>query len=350
MFDQAVPDPTAPGLAAPELDDVPRVRPYIQLGSPPGAVKGPATVGGPPVSERPPVVDSGLDADTVLLAVPNLGPPYPDHPGFAARGRDEDTVVAAPQPAPEGRRHRSAVFAGVALAATPVVLIFVWMMVVTGLRPDSATSITPVTSPLTVVDPSASQGGVPVSSGPRTVPAVGTLSPDAPTASTARAGSASVSAPGSNTVASGSAPSTTAHPRTGQASATTVATATATVASSSASVVSSATSAATVGCAVTYKITNSWSGAFAASLAVGNTGSSAINGWTLTFTFPGNQKMIYVWGVRASQSGEAVTLKSPSYSPPIRAGSSVTFGFQAIYSGTNAKPGTFKVNGMTCTS
>jgi cellulase/cellobiase CelA1 len=82
---------------------------------------------------------------------------------------------------------------------------------------------------------------------------------------------------------------------------------------------------------------------------VTNTGSSAINGWSLTWSFSGNQKVTSAWNATVTQSGSAVTAKNLSYNAAIPAGGSTSFGFQASYSGSNATPSTFALNGTACT-
>ena len=67
------------------------------------------------------------------------------------------------------------------------------------------------------------------------------------------------------------------------------------------------------GCQVTYTTQSQWTGGFVASVTIANNGSSAINGWTLAFTFPGDQKITSAWNGVASQSGENVTITNESY-------------------------------------
>ena len=50
-------------------------------------------------------------------------------------------------------------------------------------------------------------------------------------------------------------------------------------------------SAAPVSCSAAYSLTNSWAGGFQAQIVLANTGTTAISPWTLTWTFPGDQKI-----------------------------------------------------------
>ncbi|WP_249161248.1 cellulose binding domain-containing protein [Actinospica acidithermotolerans] len=110
----------------------------------------------------------------------------------------------------------------------------------------------------------------------------------------------------------------------------------------------SSASAASLGCSVAYSTQSQWSGGFVANLVISNTGSSAINGWTLTFTFPGDQKVTNAWSATVTQSGENVTAVAASYNADIAAGSSTNFGFQGTWTTSDAIPTGFAVNGVAC--
>jgi O-glycosyl hydrolase len=103
------------------------------------------------------------------------------------------------------------------------------------------------------------------------------------------------------------------------------------------------------GCQVTYATQSQWTGGFVASVTIANNGSSAINGWTLAFTFPGDQKITNAWNGVSSQSGENVTITNESYNATIPAGGSTSLGFQGTWSASDAMPTAFTVNGTTCT-
>jgi len=100
-------------------------------------------------------------------------------------------------------------------------------------------------------------------------------------------------------------------------------------------------------CTVTYSTTSQWTGGFTASVTIA-AGSSAINGWTLDFTFPGNQQITDAWNGVESQSGENVTISNESYNAAIPAEGSTSLGFQGTWSTSDAVPTSFTVNGTTC--
>src|SRR5579872_5940235 len=66
-------------------------------------------------------------------------------------------------------------------------------------------------------------------------------------------------------------------------------------------------------CSVSYSISNSWSGGFQAGISITNTGTTALNSWTLQWTFNGNQQINNLWGGVASAQGENVTVTNANY-------------------------------------
>jgi Glycosyl hydrolase family 48/Cellulose binding domain/Putative Ig domain len=102
-------------------------------------------------------------------------------------------------------------------------------------------------------------------------------------------------------------------------------------------------------CQVLYT-PNNWQGGFTANIVINNTGTSAINGWTLKFTFPGDEKITNTWNGVESQSGEAVTITNESYNSTIAVNGNVTLGFQGTWTNSDAVPTAFTVNGATCTT
>ncbi|MFG3131712.1 glycoside hydrolase family 48 protein [Streptomyces tendae] len=105
--------------------------------------------------------------------------------------------------------------------------------------------------------------------------------------------------------------------------------------------------AAALQCSVDYK-TNDWGAGFTAELTLTNRGTDAIDGWSLTYSYAGNQKLANGWNGTWSQSGQSVTVKNASYNARIAAGAAVSTGGQFTYSGSNAAPTDFAVNGTSC--
>jgi O-glycosyl hydrolase len=101
-------------------------------------------------------------------------------------------------------------------------------------------------------------------------------------------------------------------------------------------------------CTVSYSTVSQWSGGFVASVTISNGGTSAINGWTLTFSFPGDQKITNSWNGVVTQSGANVSIGNESYNASIPAGSSTQLGFQGSWASSDAAPTAFTLNGTAC--
>jgi hypothetical protein len=101
-------------------------------------------------------------------------------------------------------------------------------------------------------------------------------------------------------------------------------------------------------CHVTYTRNSEWPGGFTAQVVIANTGTTAINGWSLTFTFPGDQKVTSNFNGSFTQTGENVTLTNASYNGSIAPGTSITDGFQGSWTASDASPASFSINGTAC--
>lgn len=104
------------------------------------------------------------------------------------------------------------------------------------------------------------------------------------------------------------------------------------------------------GCSVGYRVVGEWPGGFQGEITLRNTGTTAVNGWTLAFTFPSGQTVTNMWGGTPTQSGAAVTVASAPYTAAIPAAGSVSVGFTGTKGTTNTAPTSFTLNGKTCTT
>jgi O-glycosyl hydrolase len=105
-------------------------------------------------------------------------------------------------------------------------------------------------------------------------------------------------------------------------------------------------------CHVTYTRNSQWTGppnGFTAQVTIANTGTTAISGWSLAFTFPGDQKITSNFNGGFSQTGENATLTNASYNGAIAPGASITDGFQGTWTSNDTSPTSFTLNGATCT-
>jgi cellulase/cellobiase CelA1 len=103
-------------------------------------------------------------------------------------------------------------------------------------------------------------------------------------------------------------------------------------------------------CAVHYAVNSSWPGGFSGAITMTNNGSSAINPWQLTFTFPASGEGVQGgWDGTWSQSGQQVTVNAASWNATIPAnGGSVTIGFNGTDTGQDPAPTALYVNGTVC--
>ncbi|MFI9172770.1 cellulase family glycosylhydrolase [Streptomyces lincolnensis] len=101
-------------------------------------------------------------------------------------------------------------------------------------------------------------------------------------------------------------------------------------------------------CSVGYRVVGDWQGGFQGEIALRNTGTAALTGWKLGFTFANGQTVTNMWGGTATQSGGTVAVTPASYTNTIPAGGSVTVGFIGTKGATNAAPTAFTLNGATC--
>ena len=105
-------------------------------------------------------------------------------------------------------------------------------------------------------------------------------------------------------------------------------------------------------CAVHYAISNSWPGGFGASITLTNKAATAINGWTLTFTWPAAGEGVQSgWNGTWTQSGLTVTVTSASWDATIAAnGGTVGLGFNGTDTGQDPAPAAFYINNAVCSN
>ncbi|MFF0779615.1 cellulase family glycosylhydrolase [Streptomyces sp. NPDC003720] len=104
---------------------------------------------------------------------------------------------------------------------------------------------------------------------------------------------------------------------------------------------------ATPACTVEYAVTGQWDDGFQGSVRITNHQAATI-GWKLTFDFAAGQKVTQGWNAKWSQSGTTVTAANESWNGGLGSGASVSAGFLASWSGGNAVPTAFRLNGTTC--
>jgi chitodextrinase len=100
-------------------------------------------------------------------------------------------------------------------------------------------------------------------------------------------------------------------------------------------------------CSATLTLQSAWSTGYVAQPnTVTNTGSSTLNGWTVTFTLPPGHTIVSAWNAVVTVSGQTVTARGiPGQNGILIAGASTNWGFQATTQG-----GTTVLPVPTCTS
>jgi hypothetical protein len=101
------------------------------------------------------------------------------------------------------------------------------------------------------------------------------------------------------------------------------------------------------GCLVSYTASD-WPGAFTAKVTISNEGTTSINGWTLTFTFPGDEAISGAWNTTFTQTGAKVSARNMNYDANIPRGASQSFGFLGTWMSNDTAPISFSVNGTVC--
>ncbi|MFI7544775.1 cellulase family glycosylhydrolase [Actinoplanes sp. NPDC049599] len=93
---------------------------------------------------------------------------------------------------------------------------------------------------------------------------------------------------------------------------------------------------------------NAWNTGLTTNITITNTGTTTINGWTLTFTLAAGQTIVSGWSAGYSPTSGTVTATNASYNGTLAPGGSASIGYQASHTGNAAVPTGFRLNGTTC--
>lgn len=110
---------------------------------------------------------------------------------------------------------------------------------------------------------------------------------------------------------------------------------------------SSSSPQGTSACRVTNSV-SAWNTGLTDNITIANTGTAAINGWSLKFALASGQTITSGWNATYSPTSGQVTATNMSYNGSIPPGGSTTIGFQATHTGNSAAPTGFSLNGTTC--
>ncbi|MEU9240072.1 endo-1,4-beta-xylanase [Streptomyces sp. NPDC048385] len=90
-------------------------------------------------------------------------------------------------------------------------------------------------------------------------------------------------------------------------------------------------------CTAAYSVGSQWNTGFTGQVTISCSGAS-LSSWHVSWTYGAGQQIKQVWNAACSQSGAAVSCANASYNGTVADGSSVTFGFNASWSGSNPVP------------
>ncbi|MFF1740476.1 endo-1,4-beta-xylanase [Streptomyces mirabilis] len=90
-------------------------------------------------------------------------------------------------------------------------------------------------------------------------------------------------------------------------------------------------------CTATYSVQSQWNTGFTGQVRIACSGA-ALSSWKVNWTYAAGQRITQAWNADCTQSGAAVTCANASYNGTVPNGGSVTFGFNASWSGSNPVP------------
>lgn len=102
------------------------------------------------------------------------------------------------------------------------------------------------------------------------------------------------------------------------------------------------------GCEVAYDHVTRWDRGFIVGLQVHNTGSSTVRDWSLDWTFPDDQRVVYGWSGTFTQDGSNVVVRASGWNRVIAPDDTVRLGFLGTHLGRDSRPASFRVNGVAC--
>lgn len=90
-------------------------------------------------------------------------------------------------------------------------------------------------------------------------------------------------------------------------------------------------------CTAAYGVGSQWNTGFTGNVTISCSGA-ALSSWKVTWTYGAGQQITQAWNAGCTQSGAAVTCVNASYNGSVPDGGSVSFGFNASWSGSNPVP------------
>ncbi|MFD6280367.1 cellulose-binding domain-containing protein [Streptomyces sp. NPDC060209] len=100
------------------------------------------------------------------------------------------------------------------------------------------------------------------------------------------------------------------------------------------------------GCRVDYTV-NKWTDGYTARIRITNLGP-AIDGWRLTWTYTGDQRVTSAWNATATQTGGSVVAVPANWNGTLATGGTADFGLQGTWQSADPAPSDFALNGTPC--
>lgn len=102
------------------------------------------------------------------------------------------------------------------------------------------------------------------------------------------------------------------------------------------------------GCTVAFDTSSDWASGQITRVALRNTGTTPINGWSISWTESNDVAVTNSWGANLAVSGRSFVATPVGYNSTVAANSAIDFGFQFTYSGAKPLPTNVAVAGRTC--
>jgi hypothetical protein len=103
-------------------------------------------------------------------------------------------------------------------------------------------------------------------------------------------------------------------------------------------------------CLVDYDVERQRNGTFRAELKLKNLSRDTVFGWTLNWSFSGDQQVTEVRGGSFTQGGQTVSVTDTGLNAELEGRDRITLVIEGTYSGSNAEPALFKLNQVACSS
>lgn len=101
-------------------------------------------------------------------------------------------------------------------------------------------------------------------------------------------------------------------------------------------------------CTASFRIFSDWTTGFVADFHITNEGAGPVTGWTITWSFGGNEKVRDTWNARFTQKEQMVSVTDAGWNAGLPEKSSTYFGLVVDYTGENRGPADIKLNGFPC--